>query len=109
MSEALRRLRIAQRAAAGRFGRINVRLPSGRTLAALTASGHRATEIEVSGSFERLVLAAERLAELGARQSVLQVPHHHMRLAVEAMRAVGVSGTVRNLTGSRVVRVRCPA
>lgn len=106
MATPMSTIRRAQRRAAGREGRVNVHLPSGRVLAALTASGHRATEIECSGSFLRLLVAAERLAEIGARQSVLQVPHHHMPLAAEAMRQVRVEGTVKNLCGSQRNQVR---
>ncbi|MCB9743335.1 MAG: hypothetical protein H6740_12100 [Alphaproteobacteria bacterium] len=108
MSRTLTSLRRAQRRAAGKHGRIDVPLPSGRRLSALTASGHRATEIERSGTFQRLLLAAERLAEIGAPQSVLQVPQAHMALAAEAMRQVGVAGTVRNMGGTRRIRVRAP-
>lgn len=98
--------RDAQRRAAGRGGRVDIPLPSGRTLCALTASGRRATEIEHSGSFERLLCAAERLAEIGVRESILLVPQPHMALAAEAMRQVGVIGTVKNMGGTRKIRVR---
>ncbi|MCB9760535.1 MAG: hypothetical protein H6739_11905 [Alphaproteobacteria bacterium] len=108
MLRTLSRMRRAKREAAGRHGRIDVPLPSGRILAALSASGHRATEIERSGSYDRLLSAAERLAEIGAEQSVLQVPQPHMALAAQAMRQVGVPGTVKNMSGSRRIRVRPP-
>lgn len=98
--------RRAQERAAGWYGQTEVPLPSGRFLDALSASGHRATEVERSGKFSRLCNAAERLEESGARQRVLQVPHHHLELAAEAMRLTGVSGTVKNMGGTSKRRVR---
>lgn len=96
----------AQQRAAGWYGSTEVPLPSGRILDALSASGHRATEVERSGNFQRLCNAAERLVESGAPQRVLQVPHHHLDLAAEAMRTVGVTGSVKNMGGTTRVRVR---
>lgn len=93
--------------AAGRRGQIEVPLPSGRRLDALSANGRWATEVELSGDFGRLLIAAERLAESRALQCVLQVPHGQMRLAAVALRRAGVSAWVRNIPGTEEFFVRC--
>lgn len=99
MSESRAHKRAKYRAA-GRGGRVEVRLGSGRRLDALTASGGRATEVETSGDFERLELAVERLVESGARDRALRVPHRHMGLAAAALRKAGVAGRVQNMHNS---------
>ncbi len=96
----------AQRRAAGKHGYTEVPLPSGRFLDALTSGGGRATEVERSGKYNRLLNAADRLREAGTPQKVLVVPHNDIDLAVEAMREVGITGTVKNITGSKKKRVR---
>ena len=76
-----------------------IKLPSGKRLDAKTPSG-RAIEIERSGQTKQLELAAERLKESQANQRVLQVPNSDIPKAVEAMKKVGVGGTVKNLSGT---------
>lgn len=82
---------------AGRGGRVEVRLSSGRRLDALSRNGIWATEVETSGDFGRLMHAASRLAESGAPQKVLKVPHRHLLRAAAALKRAGVSARVRNM------------
>ena len=96
----------AKTRAAGKHGATEVPLSGGRRLDALTSGGGRATEVERSGSAARLRDAAERLGDSGATQRVLQVPEQHRGKAEEAMREAGVSGTVKNLGGTRGRHVR---
>ena len=96
--------RDAKRRAAGRSGKNECPLPSGRRLDACTPA--RAIEVERSGQPLLLRRAAERLAESGKSQHVLIVPNHHMDLADKAMREVGVTGTVKNLGGTRSHSIR---
>ena len=92
-----------KRRAAGTHGQTEV--PLGRKgdqrLDALTSGGGRATEVERSGDPGRLRAAARRLKRSGATQHVLQVPQKDLDVAAEAMRDVGVTGSVRNMTGTK--------
>jgi hypothetical protein len=99
MSESESHLRVKTRAA-GRGGRVEVPISGNRRLDALTRSG-RATEVERSGATGGLEAAAKRLRDANAKQRVLQVPQNHIPAAVAAMRKVGVSGTVKNLAGTK--------
>ena len=99
MAETTRHYR-AKAKAAGAAGETEVPLSRGRRLDALSATG-RATEIEHSGTKQGLEAAARRLRDAPATQHVLQVPQPDMPAAVGAMKAVGVSGTVKNLSGTR--------
>jgi hypothetical protein len=74
-----------------------------------SVSTNRATEVERSGDPERIRLAALRLKNSERPQKVLQVPHSHVPLAAYTMWSLGVGGTVKNLSGTRTVRVRKPA
>ena len=96
----------AKTSAAGEKGQTEVPLSRGRRLDALSASGHRATEVERSGNDVLLQKAARRLQASGAPQKVLQVPQKDMSAATAAMRTVGVSGTVKNLGGTKSTPVR---
>lgn len=91
----------AKAKAAGKKGKTEAAISGGRRLDALTHSGKRATEVERSGSPKNLEKAARRLRDSGASQKVLQVPQHDMASAAEAMRKVGVNGTVKNMTGNK--------
>lgn len=91
----------AQSRAAGRRGKTEVPLPRRRRLDALTESGKRATEIERSGNRALLRKAARRLKSSGASQKVLQVPQPDMAEGATAMKAEGVKGTVKNMTGTK--------
>jgi hypothetical protein len=73
------------------------------------ASTRRATVIERSGDPERIRLATLRLKDSGRPQKILQVPHSYIPLAAFTMWSSGVSGTVKNLSGTKTVRVRKPA
>lgn len=91
--------RSAKSKAAGGSGQTEVRLPSGKRLDARSPA--RATEVERSGTTTGLEKAARRLKESGARQKVLQVPQSDMGAAAEAMKKIGVSGTVKNMGGTK--------
>lgn len=97
--------RQAKNRAAGGAGEVEVPLPGGRRLDALSADG-RATEVERGGTPQALEAAARRLRDAPARQHVLQVPQKDMPAAVAAMRKVGVRGTVKNLAGTKRQTVR---
>lgn len=94
----------AKAKAAGASGHTEKPLPGHRRLDAATP--RRATEIERSGSPDRLREAARRLRDSGKPQRVLQVPEHHIPAAAQAMRDVGVSGTVKNMGGTKRTSVR---
>ena len=96
--------REAQRQAVEPNGLNDIILKRGRQPSA--ASTHRATEIERSGDPERIRLAALRLKNSERPQKVLQVPHSHVPLAAYTMWNLGMSGTVKNLSGTKTVRVR---
>lgn len=89
----------AKARAAGRKGQTEKPLPGGRRLDAATP--RRATEIERGGTAAGLRKAASRLKVSGKPQKVLQVPQKDMSKAVAAMRKVGVSGTVKNMGGTK--------
>ena len=93
--------RRAKTQAAGRHGWTEAPLKGGRRLDALTSGGGRATEVERSGSPRRLRAAAKRLKDSKAPQHVLQVPQWHMDAPAQAMRDVGVQGTVTNMTRTK--------
>ena len=97
--------RRAQLRATGQRGSIEVELPSGRRLDALSATASRATEVETSGRMDRMLLAVERLVESGAPDPVLRVPHRHMGLAEEAFERAGVEGRVQNMHNSSGFKV----
>ena len=89
----------AKSRAAGSKGKTEVALSRGRWLDASTAK--RATEVERSGSPRLLEKAAGRLKTSGKQQRVLQVPDKDMESATKAMRKRGVSGTVKNMGGTK--------
>ena len=89
----------AKRKAAGKSGQNEVPLSRGRRLDAATRN--RATEVERSGTSEGLKKAARRLRDSGKSQKVLQVPQKDMKKAAQAMKDVGVGGTVKNMSGTK--------
>lgn len=91
--------RRAKRTAAGKKGQTEKPLKGGGRIDAVTPG--RATEVERSGSKESLLKAARRLKKSGRKQKVLQVPQKDMDKASEAMREEGVSGTVKNMSGTK--------
>ena len=99
MSETTSHKRASTSKAAGRSGKAEVLLRGGRRIDAATSK--RATEVERSGSGAGLRKAAQRLKSSGRAQKILQVPQKDMDKAAEAMRSVGVGGTVKNLSGTR--------
>ncbi len=62
---------------------------------------YKAVEIERSSSMAALTKAAERLRVSHKPQKVLVVPTHSMKRATTAMVKAGISGTVRNISGTR--------
>ncbi|MEE9168939.1 MAG: hypothetical protein V3U73_04200 [bacterium] len=48
-----------------------------------------------------MAAAARRLKQSGTPQKVLQVPQKNMDAAAQAMRNVGVGGTVKNMGGTK--------
>ena len=98
--------RRAKKKAAGPRGKTEVALPGNQRLDALTSGGGRATEVERSGTSAGLKAAALRLKKSGAAQKVLQVPQRDMDAAAEALRGVGISGTVKNMSGTKRRGVR---
>jgi len=85
--------------AAGSSGETEVRLKGNKRIDALRKK--TATEVERSGSTAGLTKAAIRLKSSGKSQKVLQVPQKDMSKAVEAMKKIGVSGTVKNMGGTK--------
>ena len=94
----------AKKKAAGKSGKTEVPLKSGKRLDAQTKK--KATEIEISGDSDRLRKAAKRLKESKKPQKVLKVPEKDMKKASDAMKKEGVSGTVKNLSGKKRKSVR---
>lgn len=93
--------RKAKGKAAGKNGRKEIKLTSGKRLDASTKSGKTVTEIERSGDLNKLKLAASRLKERRSTRKVLQVPQKDMQKAVEAMKIKKVHGTVKNMGGTK--------
>lgn len=89
----------AKSAAAGKSGKTEVKILGGRRLDATTKK--RAIEVERSGTSSGLEKAAKRLKSSGKSQKVLQVPQKDMPKAAKAMKKVGVSGTVKNMGGTK--------
>lgn len=88
----------AKSKAAGKAGRKEVIIKGGRRIDVMTKS--KAVEVERGGTTQ-LVKAAQRLKASRKPQKVLEVPTKSMSKAREAMRKVGVSGTVRNISGTK--------
>ncbi len=93
----------AKKKAAGKTGKTEVPISGKRKLDASTKI--KAIEIERSGN---LKAAAERLKASRKPQKVLQVPEKDLKKAVEAMKKAGISGTVKNMSGTKIVNVRKP-
>lgn len=91
----------AQRKAAGKGGKTEVKIKSGKILDAITKSGKTATEVERSGNMKGLERAAQRLKIRRSQRKVLQVPQQDMSKAVQAMKTKKVRGTVKNMSGTK--------
>ena len=89
----------AKKKAAGKSGQTEVPLSGGRRLDAATKN--KATEVERSGSSSNLEKAAKRLRDSKKSQKVLQVPQKDMDKAVNAMKKIGISGTVKNMSSTK--------
>ncbi len=89
----------AKNKAAGKSGKTEVPLKGKRRLDA--ASRQKATEIERSGNIDALEKAARRLKASRKPQKVLQVPQKDISKAVQAMKNVGVGGTVKNMSETK--------
>jgi len=89
----------AKTKAAGPAGKTEVPLKGGRRLDA--ARKKTATEVERSGSSAALKKAAQRLKASRKKQKVLQVPQKDMSKAAQAMRSIGVGGSVKNMAGTK--------
>lgn len=94
----------AKSKAAGKSGKTETPLKGNRRLDAKTLK--KATEIERSSSKAGLEKAAQRLKDSGKPQKVLQVPQKDMDKATQAMKAKGVKGTVKNMSGTKRKSVR---
>lgn len=62
---------------------------------------NREIEVVTSGSKVLMENAVKRLMESNKKQKVLQVPDKDFQTATKIMRDVGLSGTVKNISGSR--------
>lgn len=90
--------------AAGRRGQKEAPLRGGRRLDAQTAK--KAVEVERSGDPKKLEKAAGRLKSSRKSQKVLQVPQKDIPKAVRAMKKRNVSGSVKNMSGTKRRSVR---
>ena len=89
----------AKAKAAGKIGKTEVAISKNRRLDAATKT--KATEVERSGSAAGLAKAAQRLKDSRKPHKVLQVPQNDMRKAIETMKENNVSGTVKNMGGTK--------
>jgi hypothetical protein len=89
----------AKSKAAGKKGKTETPLKGNRRLDAQTSK--KATEVERSSDPNGLEKAAKRLKDSKKPQKVLQVPEKDMSKATAAMKKVGVSGTVKNMSGTK--------
>ncbi len=85
-------------------GKTESKLSDGRRID--SASPKRATEVERSGTKKGLENASKRLKDSGKDQKVLQVPQKDMKKAVEAMENIGVTGSVKNIGGTKRTSVK---
>ena len=84
---------------AGKSGNTETPLPYKRRLDAETKT--KAVEVERSGDQKKLEKAAGRLKASNKPKKTLQVTQHHMEKADTAMKSRGVSGTVKNVSGTK--------
>jgi hypothetical protein len=89
----------AKAKAAGKSGKTETPLSHKRRLDAETKT--KAVEVERSGDQKSLEKAAGRLKASNKPKKNLQVPQHHMEKAGKAMKAKGVRGTVKNMSGTK--------
>jgi len=89
----------AKTKAAGQTGETEAPLRGNRRLDARTSK--RAVEVELSGTVAGLEKAVRRLKDSGKPQKVLQVPQKDMAKAAKAMQNIGISGTIKNMIGTK--------
>ena len=90
-----------KRAKANAPGKIEVPIKGGRRLDSATSK----TATEVERNRQNLDKAASRLKASGRPNRVLQVPQPLMKDAAKAMRNKGLSGSVKNISGTRRIAV----
>ena len=88
----------AKNRAAGKSGQTEVKTRGGR-LGAATRT--KAVDVERSGDPNRLKHAVTKLKNSGKASKVLVVPQKDLVKGREAMRKSGVSGTVKNMSGTK--------
>ncbi len=89
----------AKSKAAGKSGKTEAPLQRNRRIDAVTSK--KATEVERSGTKSGLKKAAQRLKDSRKPHKVLQVPQKDMSKGVQAMKDVGVKGSVKNMSGTK--------
>lgn len=106
MAESARHKSLKKRDA-GRSGKTEVKLPSGRRIDAVTGRG-TAVEIERSGTpgIKKSVGSLKEAVKSGvARNTRIRVPQKDMPEAIREMKKQGVRGQVTNLGGTRKVKI----
>lgn len=88
----------AKKRAAGATGSTEVETKGGRLDAATRT---KAVEVERSGDPRRLRHAATKLKNSGKASKVLVVPQKNLAKGRDALRRSGVSGTVKNMSGTQ--------
>ncbi len=83
-------------------GKVEVPISGRRRLDSAT----KKTATEIERNRQNLNKAVDRLKASGRKRRVLQVPQTLIPDAVKAMRQKGVSGTVKNLSGTKRISVR---
>lgn len=94
----------AKQEAAGPKGETEVPLPGGKRLDARNSK--KATEVERSGAKKNLEDAAGRLKTQEKLKKELIVPQSDTEKAVKAMQKKRVTGTVKNMAGTKKVSVK---
>ena len=82
-------------------GQNEVHISKGRRLDSATDT----TATEIERNKQNIPKAVQRLKDSGRPRKVLQVPQKDLKDAVQIMKQKGVSGTVKNLTGTKRVSV----
>ena len=93
----------AKRREAGKKGKTEVPIKGGQRLDA--TRNDTGIEVERSGNLDE---AVARLKKSRKRQKVLVVPQKDMDAARAALRKGKIGGTVKNMSGTKVFRVRKP-
>lgn len=94
----------AKQRAAGPRGETEISLPNGKRLDARNSK--KATEVERSGAKRNLEDAAARLKTQKILRKDLLVPQPDLKKGVNAMQKLRVSGTVKNMSGTKIISVK---